>query len=169
MPKFRAYIYVKPNSNAFGPYASVCGSLKGGCFNTGAFDSDAPRGQGCLNADPQQFASFQDLVSYAAARGETLMEVETVAAINKLCSSGIAPALNQLPSSIPGANFQPFVNSNASFYPPQSCGVGGGQKVGGAGESPIVAPEIQVQSEGVERVQRVIDLSRAFPMNTIVY
>lgn len=100
-PFLRTFIFVPPGSNAFGPYASVCGTLPNGCYNTGRVDMGAPVGGACLSPDPQQFADFQSMAAYAASHGETLREFSTVQEINAFCSTaGIQPV--QVAAKPPG-------------------------------------------------------------------
>jgi len=101
-PFLRAFIFVPPGSNQFGPYASVCGSLPNGCYNTGRVDMGAPVGQACLNPDPQQFDNFQSMAAYAAAHQESLKEFSSVQAINSFCSTaGAAPVTAAPTPSVP--------------------------------------------------------------------
>lgn len=160
---YRAYIY--------SPYGSpLCPSnLPNGCYNTGRYDSSAPRGQGCLNPDPVQFADYNSMAQYARRQGETLLEVQSVTEINRLCSAGIAPLSAPAPSSIPGTNtYTPFISTNTgAFQPPASCG--GGTRVGG--EQPSEPPQLVIDGTAAPatQIKRIIDLSRAFPNNAITY
>jgi hypothetical protein len=72
---YRAYIY---NSHDGG------GSF---VYDTGRIDTSAPSGQQCLNPDPQQFGSIQDLIQYAAAHNENIKQFQSVAEVNAYCSA----------------------------------------------------------------------------------
>lgn len=100
-PFIRAYIFTPAGSDRNGPYATVCGSLKNGCYNTGRIDMGAPKGQVCLQPDPQQFDDYTKLLAYAAAHGESVKEFASVPDITAFCSmSGIpspGPAIQAPP------------------------------------------------------------------------
>lgn len=89
MAGVRAYIFSPPGSPSCPPDAV------NGCYNTGHIDTDAPAGQSCLNPDPQQFGSLQDLIAYANSHGESLRQFNSVAEINAVCGASpvqVAPA-----------------------------------------------------------------------------
>lgn len=66
-----------------------------GCYNTGAYDpARVPK---CYDA--QQFANFNDLLAWATARGEQLMESSSAASAYTLCSA-TAPSANPLTPTI---------------------------------------------------------------------
>lgn len=94
MAKVRLYIY----SSHDGGQTYV--------YDTGVFDSSAPPGAGCLNPDARQFASIQDVLAYAAGRGETVQQVSSVAEVNAICSGGIpsGPVVSQVQGLAPSMN-----------------------------------------------------------------
>ena len=110
------------------------------------------------------------MANYARKQGETLFEVQSVAEINRLCSAGVAPVSAPAPSSIPGTNtYTPFISTNTgSFQPPANC-AGGGTRVGGGIESE--PPQLVINGTGspATQVKRIIDLSREFPQNSVVF
>jgi hypothetical protein len=91
MPKYRLYFY---NSHDGG---------KTFVYDTGVFDSDAPKGQGCLNPDPMQLANLQQLAEYARGRGEILQQVGSVEEVNRICSGALtnAPVVAPPPAQQP--------------------------------------------------------------------
>jgi len=91
MAKVRLYIY----SSHDGGQTFV--------YDTGVFDSSAPPGAGCLNPDARQFANIQDVLAYAAGRGETVQQVSSVAEVNAICSGGYpsGPVVTQAQSLQP--------------------------------------------------------------------
>jgi hypothetical protein len=91
MAKIRLYIYSSHDGGATFVY------------DTGVFDSSAPPGAGCLNPDARQFANLQDLLSYAAGRGETVQQVNSVQEVNAICSGGSpSGSVVQSPSATSG-------------------------------------------------------------------
>src|SRR5262245_39959839 len=86
-------------------------------YDTGVYDDSAPPGAGCLQPDAQQFTSIQDLLSYAASRGEVVRQVNSVAEVNALCGGGFQST---------GAN-QPYVAPPTSSCTAGICGPGGTQ------------------------------------------
>jgi hypothetical protein len=88
---YRVYIFVPFQSNKYGPYATVCGSLPNGCYNTGRLD-DTATVMRCTDA--KQFASLQDMLVYAQSNNEIPMEAQSIEEVNALCS---APQTTQPP------------------------------------------------------------------------
>jgi len=167
MPKYRAYIYSPRGAPSCPP------SAINGCYNTGRYDSDAPRGQGCFDPDPQQFGSMQELTTYAQSHGEPLYEVQTMAEVNRLCSSGIAP--NGAPARIPGPDtYAPWTTKTAQSTVPAACRyIGGGSR--SDNPPPLEAPPPVLNTPAtaptvtVSPIQQAINLSRSFPINGISY
>lgn len=91
-PFLRAYIFTPPGSTKNGPYASVCGSLPNGCYNTGRVDMGAPVGSACLHPDPVQFDDFTKMAVYAGEHQESLREFSSVAEMTQFCSTAGVPA-----------------------------------------------------------------------------
>lgn len=109
------------------------------------------------------------MANYARQRGETLLEVATVAEVNRLCSAGVAPQSAPAPSTVPGANtYTPFISTNqGTFNPPPSCAAaaaGGGSRI-----EPSLPPAVITPNTNAPQIKRIIDLSRSFPQTTIVF
>lgn len=110
MPKYRGFMYAPPGSPFCPPTALD------GCYNTGRINSDALPGAACLDPDPRQFGSMQEMLAYAQSNAEPLMEIASIAELNKICAQGLHPV--QVITPQPPPTISPTPGAPAPGPPP---------------------------------------------------
>lgn len=150
MAGVRAYIFSPPGSPSCPPDAV------NGCYNTGHIDTNAPAGQACLNPDPQQFGSLQDLIAYANSHGEALRQFNSVAEVNAVCgasSVSVAPSGSPSTTGVGACGMGPCgPTAPAPAGTATTTTAGGGGGGGGGTTAPVVTSspsgQTTVQSGG---------------------
>ena len=125
---YRLYIFVPFNDNKYGPYATVCGSLPNGCYNTGRYDDQAAGAMRC--GDARQFGSLQDLLVYAQSQNETPMQADSIEQVNALCTASVSPT--------PPVNLGPPVAPTEPKPPQVFAGTPIPQTSPGPGAPPVI-------------------------------
>ena len=127
-------------------------------YQTGVLDTSQPAGKQCLSPDPQSFTSIQQMIDYAAAKGESIQQV-TIDQVNSLCSGQTSYGTMQSGAQCclcQGGGSRNFV-PGAGNVPPSTNPL------------PTNEPIVSIQSLQTTVAGRVIAAARKKPLNTIVY
>jgi hypothetical protein len=129
-------------------------------YQTGLLDTTASSGKQCLSPDPQSFTSIEDMINYAAARGESIQQV-TLDQVNSLCSGQIPYGGMQQ-----GASCCLCQGGGARNFVP---GAGNVPQDPAANVFPDQGPVLSILTPQETVAGRIIAKTQRQPINTIVY